>query len=71
MEVLEGLTLVTAETYKATVEKFGGNTSTLLEETSAYNVLPRRKNLARWRLPRRKNLPEARLPLQRPEVMLC
>jgi DNA repair exonuclease SbcCD ATPase subunit len=39
MEALEGLALVMAETYKAAVEKFGGNTSVLPEETSAYNVL--------------------------------
>jgi prefoldin subunit 5 len=39
MEVLDGLSLVTAETYKAVVEKFDRNTSALPEETSAYNVL--------------------------------
>jgi hypothetical protein len=39
MEALEGIALVTAETYKAAVDKFGRNTSALLEETSAYNLL--------------------------------
>jgi hypothetical protein len=39
MVALEGLALVMAQTYKAVVEKFGGNTSDLPEETSTYNVL--------------------------------
>jgi Zn-dependent M32 family carboxypeptidase len=39
MEALEGLALITAETYKAAVEKFGGQTSALLEEASAFNLL--------------------------------
>jgi hypothetical protein len=32
MKALEGLALITAETYKAVVEKFGGQTLILLEE---------------------------------------
>jgi hypothetical protein len=39
MEELEGLALINAETYKAAVEKFGGQTSALLEEASAFNFL--------------------------------
>jgi hypothetical protein len=39
MEVLEGLALITAETYKVAVEKFGGQTSVLPEEASAFNLL--------------------------------
>jgi hypothetical protein len=39
MEALEGLALITAETYKAAVEKFGGQTSALPEEASAFNLL--------------------------------
>jgi hypothetical protein len=39
MEALEGLALITAKTYKAAVEKFGGQTSTLLEEASMFNLL--------------------------------
>jgi chromosome segregation ATPase len=39
MEALEGLSLITTETYKAAVEKFGGQTSALLEEASAFNLL--------------------------------
>jgi hypothetical protein len=38
-KVLEGLALITAETYKAAVEKFGGQTSALPEEASAFNLL--------------------------------
>jgi hypothetical protein len=38
MEVLEGLALITAETYKAAV-KFGGQTSVLPEEASVFNLL--------------------------------
>jgi hypothetical protein len=36
---LEGLTLLTAESYKVDVEKFGGSTSDLPEERSAFNLL--------------------------------
>jgi hypothetical protein len=39
MEALEGLALITAETYKAAVEKFGGQISALPEEASAFNLL--------------------------------
>jgi hypothetical protein len=39
MEALEGLALITAETYKAAVEKFGGQTSALPEEASTFNLL--------------------------------
>jgi cell division septum initiation protein DivIVA len=39
MEALEGLALITAETYKAAVEKFGGQTSVLPEEASSFNLL--------------------------------
>jgi hypothetical protein len=37
--VLEGLALITAEAYKAAVEKFGGQTSNLPEEASVFNLL--------------------------------
>jgi hypothetical protein len=36
---LEGLTLLTAESYKAGVEKFGGSTSDLPKERSAFKLL--------------------------------
>jgi hypothetical protein len=39
LESLEGLALLTAEGYKAAVEGFGGSTSALPEEASAFNLL--------------------------------
>jgi hypothetical protein len=39
MEALEGLALITTKTYKAAVEKFGGQTSALPEEASTFNLL--------------------------------
>jgi hypothetical protein len=39
MDALEGLALITTKTYKAAVEKFGGQTSALPEEASAFNLL--------------------------------
>jgi hypothetical protein len=39
MEALEVLALIIAETYKAVVEKFGGQTSALPKEASAFNLL--------------------------------
>jgi hypothetical protein len=39
MEALEGLALITAEKYKAAVEKFGGQTFALPEEAIAFNLM--------------------------------
>jgi hypothetical protein len=39
LESLEGLVLLTTEINKASVEKFGGSTSDLPEERSAFNLL--------------------------------
>lgn len=39
MEALEGVALMTAETYKAVVEKYGGSTSALPSEATAFNLL--------------------------------
>jgi hypothetical protein len=44
MKAQEGLALITAETYKVALEKFGGQTSTLPEEASAFNLLTRLKS---------------------------
>lgn len=38
-EALEGLALVTAQSYKVAVEKFGGSTSALSKEASTFNLL--------------------------------